>query len=224
MVTNVHFSFENDPKHITNSAVLDTTIECPDCGNKNSFEFPCNGIGIGGEINYIVKCQNCKKFFIAKYFSHEIGTYKYEQTFSAIYPSGKFKHKFPQEIENISSKFIEIYQQAMTAKNQGLNELVGIGLRKAIEFLIYDYIKNVLALEPAKTLENRIKQINVQNVNVHSTLVRWVGNDNTHVEIKHPEFSIAEMIKSIDLVVYYLFAEYKSKEIAEKIMAHPSRQ
>lgn len=105
----------------------------------------------------------------------------------------------------------------MTAKNQGLNELVGMGLRKALEFLIYDYIKNVLALEPAKTLEKRIEQIDVRNVNVNSTLVRWVGNDNTHVEIKHPEFSIEEMIASIDLIVYYLYAEYKSKEVAKKI-------
>ncbi len=39
--------------------------------------------------------------------------------------------------------------------------------------------------------------MDIKNVKVHSTLVRWVGNDNTHTEPKHPEFSVEDMIKSL---------------------------
>jgi len=217
MITNVNFSYANDPNRSFYCATLDTTIECPACSNKNSFEFLNHGIGENTEINYIVKCQNCKKFFIAKYFNEQIDSRNHKQTFLSIYPSSKFKHSFPNDIIEISPKFVEIYEQALTAKRYELNELVGLGLRRAFEFLIYDYIKNVLALEPAKTLEKRIEQIKVQNIDVNGTLIRWVGNDHTHVEPKHPEFTIDEMIESIDLIVYYLYAEYRSKKIAEKI-------
>ncbi len=35
--------------------------------------------------------------------------------------------------------FVEIYNQAMAAQSAQLDQLVGIGLRKALEFLIKDY-------------------------------------------------------------------------------------
>ena len=225
MNTTVHYAHESDPRRITYTASLDTTIECPICKNKNSFEFMGNGIGEGDEIHYLVMCQNCKKFFMATYLNvQKTDTYATKQIFSSIYPHGIFQHSFPHDIKQISEKFVNIYEQAMTAKDAELNELVGIGLRRAFEFLLSDYIKNVLEVEPAKTLEKRIEQIKVQNVNVNGTLVRWIGNDHTHIEIKHPEFSIEEMIDSINMVVYYLYAEYKSKEVAKKINNLQSRQ
>lgn len=220
MVTVVNFYFADDPLNITYKATLNTTIECPHCANKNSFEFLNKGVGLvnSKQVNYITKCQNCNSFFIAQYsIEGTICGYECDQSFKSIHPNNEYKHHFPKEIEQISSKFIEIYQQAMIAHINNLNQLVGMGLRKAFEFLITDYIITVLNTAPANTLEKRIEQINVTNVDVNATLVRWIGNDNTHTQTSHPEFTIDDMIDSIDIVVYYLYAEYKSLKRRKQI-------
>lgn len=187
---------------------------CPNCELLTHFDFVSTGIGDSiKEVNYIVQCPKCKNYYLAKFKLSG----NYEHTFLEIFPKGSFKSTFPKEVKQISPKFIEIYEQAITAKNSDLNELVGIGLRRAFEFLITDYIKNVLLTEPKKTLEQKIEQIDVRNVNVHSTLIRWVGNDTTHTKVTHPEFSVDDMIKSIEIVVYYLHSEYISNELAKKI-------
>lgn len=197
------------------AASVNPIIKCPVCRTKSPFEFCGDGVGkYDDEINYIVQCCSCDSFLLARF-----RYYKQDDHlgFVDVFPYGTYKNTFPSDFAEVSKRFINTYEQAMTAKELHLDELVGMGLRKALEFLIYDYIKNVLAIEPAKTLEKRIEQIKIQNIDVNGTLVRWVGNDHTHVELKHPEFTIDEMIQSIDLIVYYLYAEYKSKKVAEKI-------
>lgn len=212
MEKTVEFRFANNSRYYT--AQLDTIHECPHCHRASSCEIFTPGIATDtSDINFIVQCTACNKIFFTKY-SIAIDNHL---IFLSNYPNPSFQNSFPKELDEISPKFIEIYDQTLTAKNSNLHELVGIGLRRAFEYLITDYIKNVLSLEPEKTLEKRIKQIDVRNVNVHATLVRWIGNDNTHVEIKHPEFSIDDMIKSIEIVVYYLHSEYISNELLKKI-------
>lgn len=195
-------------------ATIDTIHKCPYCHQSSSCEIFTQGIATNrDDINFIVQCTACGKIFFTKY-KMNLGFNLIPLT---IFPNSSFQNQFPKELSQISPKFIEIYEQAITAKNSNLNELVGIGLRRAFEFLITDYIKNVLSVEPKKTLEQKIEQIDVKNVNVHSTLIRWVGNDTTHTRVTHPEFSVDDMIKSIEIVVYYLHSEYISNELAKKI-------
>lgn len=195
-------------------ATMDTIHECPHCHQSSSCEIFTPGIATNrDDVNFIVQCTACEKIFFTKYRMRADYTLIPLSTF----PNSSFQNHFPKEVALISPKFIEIYEQAITAKNSNLNELVGIGLRRAFEFLVTDYIKNVLLDEPKKTLEQKIEQIDVRNVNVHSTLIRWVGNDTTHTKVTHPEFSVDDMIKSIEIVVYYLHSEYISNELAKNI-------
>lgn len=214
MKKQVQYRLLDDKLGILNTTYVDTIIRCPFCGMKTSCEFVSQGYGVSQnyKLFFINQCGECGAFFLTQHFNSNT-----ELIFEKTYPSAIFRCDFPNEISKFSPTFIKIYEQSMTAKLSGLNELVGLGLRRALEFLISEYITNVLNLPLEKTLEKRINQINVNNVNVHATLARWVGNDNTHTQQKHPEFTIEDMIQSIQIIVYYLHAEYISKKLLDVI-------
>ena len=80
------------------------------------------------------------------------------------------KQAFSKVIEELSPTFIEIYNQSLAAEAAGLNQLNGIGLRKALEFLIKDYCikqnsdrKNeIKECTLGKCIENYIDDVNVK--------------------------------------------------------------
>ncbi|MEK0405122.1 hypothetical protein WNX62_16005, partial [Lactiplantibacillus plantarum] len=46
---------------------------------------------------------------------------------------------FPQQISDISPRFVSVYTQSFKAERIGLAELAGMGYRKALEMLVKDY-------------------------------------------------------------------------------------
>lgn len=210
MIKQVQYKLLDDKRGALNIAYADTIIRCPFCGMKTSCDFISQGYGVSYDhhLFFINQCGECGSFFLSQHYNRDPNI-----DFVTTFPNAIYKNEFPKGVEDFSPSFIEIYQQSMTAKLANLTEIVGLGLRKALEYLISDYITNVLKLPLANTLENRIKQIDITNVNVNATLARWIGNDNTHTQKKHPEFTIDDMIQSIQIVVYYLHAEYISKNL-----------
>lgn len=47
---------------------------------------------------------------------------------------------FSEEIKRISPRFIKVYEQSMIAEENELDEIDGVGLRKALEILVKDYL------------------------------------------------------------------------------------
>lgn len=214
MKQQVQYKLLDDKRGVLNTAYGDTIIRCPFCGMKTSCEFVSTGYGISqhNRLYFINHCGECDMFFLSQHINRDP-----DIVLEATYPNAIYKSDLPKEVAEFSPSFIKIYTQSMTAKLENLTEIVGLGLRKALEYLISDYITNVIKLPLEKTLERRIDQINVTNVNVHATLARWVGNDHTHTQQKHPEFTIDDMIQSIQIIVYYLHAEYISKKLLNVI-------
>ena len=56
-----------------------------------------------------------------------------------MFPRGYVRTEFEDVIQSISPSFVEIYNHAMEADSTGLTQLVGCGLRKALEFLLKDF-------------------------------------------------------------------------------------
>ncbi len=65
-----------------------------------------------------------------------------EEVNQQVFPNRNCNTIEHPEIKNISPKFYDIYNQSIIAKNNGLNEIYGMGLRKALEQLITDYLIN----------------------------------------------------------------------------------
>ena len=108
---------------------------CPHC-HKHQVPKYISGLEYYRIIEVFFQCTNtdCKKSFIAYYYDGRlrelsIGTF--------------LKKEFSEIIKTISPQFSIIYNQAYFAEQNKLNQITGVGYRKALEFLMKDYaIKN----------------------------------------------------------------------------------
>jgi len=66
---------------------------------------------------------------------------------SDVQPQSPIPHTFPAEVQKISPLFVTIFNQTIVSESKGLDQLTGIGLRKAIEFLIKDFNKTGSCLD-----------------------------------------------------------------------------
>ncbi len=203
--------FSNKDHPIKTAKMIDTniSIECPHCRRITQTPFLSSFFTNDNfKLSSICQCGNCYNIFYSTFTCDSTNLL----TIKNIFPNKEYVHKFANEINEISHDFISIYSQAMQAKNLGLDDLVGPGLRKATEFLCFDYISNILKQTPKTKLVDMLEQINIQNANIHGSLIRIIGNDETHTIRKHPDLDLELMIKCVDSFVYYLIQEYLSIE------------
>lgn len=131
----------------------------------------------------------CLRMFIGRYNRREsqttigkpIGSFRLIEVVPLTY---KAPH-IAQEIVDISPSFETIFKQAAAAESYNLNEIAGVGYRKALEFLIKDYCiqKNPASGDSIKTtFLGKVIKDNVDDPNVKMCAERatWLGNDETH--------------------------------------------
>lgn len=157
---------------------------------------------------YVVHyCPSCEGVFYSHYV--KIGSIYY------------FRYAFPNELENttfsesikiLSPKFSEIYRQAESAEEQGLLEICGMGYRRALEFLVKDYLRQAnpehseeIKKQPlAACIKSRIGDHRIKTLAERAT---WIGNDETHYIRKHENLDVQDMKMFIRAMVAYIEAE-----------------
>ena len=133
-------------------------------------------------------------------------------------PVAAAKRKFNKQVAKISPAFCEIYNEAYAAEQLGLGQICGVGYRKALEFLIKDYLSH---LDASKTesirktflgvcIEKHIKNDNIKAVAKRAT---WLGNDETHYVRKWEDKDLSDLKKLIDLTLYWIEQEELTKEV-----------
>jgi hypothetical protein len=88
-------------------------------------------------------------------------------------------------IQEVSPKFCEIYDQAHKAEGYSLLQVCGVGYRKALEFLIKDYLikkhpedEAAIKAKPlGKCIDDDVEDPKTKAVAKRAT---WLGNDETH--------------------------------------------
>jgi hypothetical protein len=118
----------------------------------------------------------CREAFIGRYKFNPDGSETHQGSpyyqFLDGVPQMPVRTVFSDLVTETSSSFVAIYNQAIAADASGLQEMVGIGLRKALEFLIKDFLINQ---EPARAEEIKGKLLgrcieeNVTDPNVKAT-------------------------------------------------------
>lgn len=113
----------------------------------------------------------------------------------------------PLGIDKISPMFRKIYNQSQIAENNKLNEICGMGYRKAFEFLLKDLLKiehpnDVSNIDGSFRLGDLIKNYTSDNLNLNKLLMVCadLGNDECHYINKH-QLPIDELKKSITLLI-----------------------
>lgn len=151
--------------------------------------------------------RSCNSLFIALY---QPGHGRYE--FQSSWPQRPEKVNLPEEIGSISPKFVEIYNQAITAESYGLDEIAGGGFRKSLEFLIKDYCcskspENIENIQK-KFLGNVIKE-DIDNPRLQSVAEKatWLGNDHSHYIRKFVNEDLLSMKNFIKATVHWIEME-----------------
>ncbi len=159
-------------------------------------------------------CPHCLDAFISKFSNCNIHTYSSSKGFKFlkldyIAPNRFIKENFEQCINEISPMFVKIYNQALSAENSNLDEIAGIGYRKALEFLIKDFL--IIELPDKKEsirktllgtcINNFIENQQLKTVASRAT---WLGNDQTHYEQIFKDKDISDLKRLIKLSVNWI--------------------
>ena len=219
MKLNVEIYFRDMRTTVT----IDTPSKCPHCGRTmsplhvgQSTSSERTSVSEEGRFSVIFRCsfEDCLKYFVIEYINDN---YESASTVNYTYRP-PIKVKLPENIEKVSPVFVEIYSQATVAESEALNQIAGVGYRKAAEFLIKDY---VISKNPSD--EEHIKSIMLEKViadylndfpkiQVLAKSVAWIGNDETHYVRRHDGKDIQDLKKFILSAAQFIAADYDADE------------
>jgi hypothetical protein len=165
---------------------------------------------------FICPLAACNHFFVGRYHQDSHSGCYY---LTGCVPTELGNFKASDEIAQISPDFCEIYNQAQKAELLGYTLVSGPGYRKALEFLIKDYLTQTN--EGAKTeiasmpLAAAIKKF-VVDKRMLTTAERaaWLGNDETHYVRKWEDKDVEDLKKFIRLTCYWIQSEHLTNAAA----------
>lgn len=219
MKLNVYIHFRDAGATVT----IDTPSKCPHCGRTmsplhvgQSASSETTNISEEGRFSVCFRCsfEDCLKYFVIEYINDD-----YESATMVDYTyRPPIKVKLPENIEKVSPVFVEIYSQATVAESEALNQIAGVGYRKAAEFLIKDYVisKNPSDEEHIKSI--MLGQVIAEYLNDFPKIqalaksVSWIGNDETHYVRRHNDKDIQDLKKFILSAAQFIAADYDADE------------
>jgi len=153
------------------------------------------------------ECHNCYKNFISTAENIEPSSDEIiNLTHYPIVPTDKV---FEDKIINLSSKFAKIYNQAKYAEEYNLDEIAGMGYRKALEFLIKDYCSYITPNDKEQIQKMLLSQVVSKYILDNDILIFakasvWLGNDETHYIKQFTDKDINDLKNFIDATVHYI--------------------
>lgn len=173
----------------------------------------------------VFRCTHslCSELFIGKYVLAIHGT-RPEYALQSVGPISAKQTTFPESIQNISQTFCEIYAQSEHAEAEELEQLVGIGLRKALEFLVKDFACSENAGKEAEIraamLSACIHQyINDANVKECAKRAAWLGNDETHYTRKWESRDVSDLKLLVRLTANWIENSLLTKRYIAEMQA-----
>ncbi len=205
--------FHLDQTYCTNIQMPDV---CPCC---NKSMHPSHLISLNtnlktrGFLASIFVCNSCGNFIFTLSYLNSLHNYEICSTF----PHSIENKAISKSIENLSPDFVKIYNQAATAENNGLDEICGVGYRKALEFLIKDYAiyrhpeneDDIKTSHLSKCIKEYCDNEKIKNL---AQACAWIGNDETHYIRIHEDYSVQELKAFINAAVTLIEAELSFDE------------
>ena len=175
------------------------------------------------QVVYLCTSRDCWNLFIATY--GRVGTHR------ADYPDERFRYravapwkpeetKFPDEIDELSPTFVQVFNETKAAEGLGLTNLVGMGLRKALEFLIKDFAIKSHPADEEKILKAQLGSVidtYCDDAKLKATAKRatWLGNDETHYERVWQDQDVENLKVLIRLTVGWVEREVLTSRYVE---------
>lgn len=151
-------------------------------------------------------CNSCKYAWV--------DSYNYLSNYGDAFPKNLHHYKelpseFPKEISKLSPQGVKTYIQSLQAEVDGYDTLVGIGLRKSLEFIIKDFL---IYKFPEKVDDIKKKMLgSVINDYIEDQVLQklaqatsWIGNDETHYVRKHTDKDLQDLKKFLNATIRFI--------------------
>lgn len=170
-------------------------------------------------------CPHCNRPFVAHFIDGDSGGKTMQPQLDYCAPEFYSVQQFDDGIENLSPSFVKIYNQALEAESRRLDEIAGIGYRKALEFLVKDYCKHQYPDKADEIERLRLGQcitsyINQEKIRTLAKRVAWIGNDETHYIRELQGRDVSDMKRFIHAIVSYIGMELAVEDAASIPPAH----
>lgn len=213
--------------------------QCPICHVYGSMEF-VNSTHVTsqakGKNTYIAffLCNACHRIYAVSYSDVPLSSFMYAKatnpvpciSVNATYTP--YEPPLPKLNDIFNTvhfeKFRGAYRDLCLAKAYQIDGLVGMAYRRAIEYLVFDYLirfENITVGELANKGLEKIITTNFQgdDISEFGQKAAWLGNDFTHYFNKHPEYSINDLATLFD----YFLADVQKKIVLKKAKEIPRK-
>lgn len=214
MVSSYEIKSLEPTKYSDKKIVVEQVTECPICKSSIRPLHLHSVFYVENNIVFIEShefCTNCNHSFVCSRRAplSPSGSFSHAATIKCVEPQ-KFKQiEFDDSLKVLSPQFVKIYNQALAAETSGLDEIAGLGYRKALEFLVKDFAihQNPNDCEDIKKLMLSlcIKKY-IDNPQIKTLVERsaWIGNDEAHYIRKQADRDVNDMKAFIKATVYFI--------------------
>lgn len=213
------------------SDIVDVNLPntCPHCGATMNPDF-ISALSVDRyndspkTIGLFLQCSdsNCQNYFTERYIHSHETNYTFELIPNSYRPP--IKVELPDNIEKVSSTFVEIYSQSIKAETEGLDQIAGVGYRKSLEFLVKDYAIRNNPDKEESIKKNLLGQVISEYLTVSPKLqnlakaATWIGNDETHYIRRHDDKDIRDMKQFIKSASQFIAADYDA-DLADQFIS-----
>ena len=215
----------DNPNSPAESCVYEEISECPICHCK-IVPVPLTGsytkwsdLPTGSTefvANILFHCPSCRDTFLVKYMAVGSATPSRTSRLQGQWPLFPESIDLSDAVKKMSPMFAITYTEAGQAEAQNLTEIAGCGYRKAVEYLVKDYLcsrfiddEETIKKEPLGMAIQRIDDPRIKTLAQRSV---WIGNDETHYIRKHENLDIEDMKRFISAMLHYIDAELALEE------------
>jgi len=180
------------------------------------------------EAQIVYQCprNECSQIFIVYYthYQYRPSTGRRDEQFryDGAAPYLFEEERFSEEVNSVSELFEKIYNQAFWAEKRKLTHIAGPGYRKALEFLVKDYLCH---LHPEKCdtvkktalgslINDWVKDPNIKTCAERAT---WIGNDETHYLRIYENADLQDLRDLISLTVNWVHNSILTDKFTKRI-------
>lgn len=198
---------------------------CPICHSRITPNVMTGGIGgriYDGNLTVVYICPNdtCREYFLG-YYEKRSGQY----SLLACRPKETSVPSLPAFVVNISTNYCDMYSECYRAEAAGLSQVAGFGYRKALEFLIKDYLvshrpEDRLTIEStplAGCIETYVGDANVRDVGRRAV---WLGKG--HAQRSWADKDLRDLKTVLELVLRWIETEYLTAELLKTMPLEPA--
>ena len=164
----------------------------------------------------IYSCPHCHNGFVIMHHMKIQKNGCVEKSQSA-YPMTAANLQIDEDIRQVSPDFYNIYNQCLSAKNYGLDQIYGMGFRKALEKLVTDFAINrnpndkdkILKMFLHTRIEHYFKESDAKTALM---ACKWLGNNETHYENYNDDKDLQLFEDLIEDTLYYIHREIRHQK------------